>query len=122
MADLHTPVGAYLRLRDLHPMSALMESSDYHDRANSRSFICTEPLATIAVAHGKCAMSLPDGSREERAMGESYRPEHALREFMDRRARATARSTPCASSWTASPWAARARGCAASTATRRSTP
>ena len=84
MADLHTPVGAYLRLRDLHPMSALMESSDYHDRANSRSFICTEPLATIAVAHGKCAMSLPDGSREERAMGESYRPEHALREFMDR--------------------------------------
>ena len=84
MADLHTPVGAYLRLRDLHPMSALMESSDYHDRANSRSFICTEPLATIAVGHGKCAMSLPDGSREERAMGESYRPEHALREFMDR--------------------------------------
>ena len=84
MADLHTPVGAYLRLRDLHPMSALMESSDYHDRANSRSFICTEPLATIAVAHGKCAMSLPDGSREERAMGEGYRPEHALREFMDR--------------------------------------
>ena len=84
MADLHTPVGAYLRLRDLHPMSALMESSDYHDRANSRSFICTEPLATIAVAHGKCAMSLPDGSREERAMGEGYRPEHALREFIDR--------------------------------------
>ena len=84
MADLHTPVGAYLRLRDLHPMSALMESSDYHDRANSRSFICTEPLATIAVGHGKCAMSLPDGSREERAMGEGYRPEHALREFMDR--------------------------------------
>ena len=84
MADLHTPVGAYLRLRDLHPMSALMESSDYHDRANSRSFICTEPLATIAVAHGKCAMSLPDGSREERAMGEGYRLEHALREFMDR--------------------------------------
>ena len=82
MADLHTPVGAYLRLRDLHPMSALMESSDYHDRANSRSFICTEPMASIAVGHGKCTMSYPDGSREERAMDCGYRLEHALREFI----------------------------------------
>ena len=83
MSDLHTPVGAYLRLRDLHPMSALMESSDYHDRANSRSFICTEPMASIAVGHGKCTMSYPDGSREERAMAGGYRLEHALREFID---------------------------------------
>ena len=82
MADLHTPVGAYLRLRDLHPMSALMESSDYHDRANSRSFICTEPMASIAVGHGKCTMSYPDGSREERAMAGGYRLEQALREFI----------------------------------------
>ena len=93
MADLHTPVGAYLRLRDLHPMSALMESSDYHDRANSRSFICTEPMASIAVGHGKCTMSYPDGSR-----------------------------MLCANSSTALPSAATARSCAEYMAIRRSTP
>ena len=30
-ADLYTPVGVYMRLRDVYPQSALMESSDYHD-------------------------------------------------------------------------------------------
>ena len=82
--DLHTPVGAYLRLRDIHPVSALMESSDYHDRTNSRSFICIEPMATVSIAHGKCAMQLPDGSREERAMAPDYGMEQALRQFADR--------------------------------------
>ena len=36
LADLYTPVGVYMRLRDLYPQSALMESSDYHDASNSR--------------------------------------------------------------------------------------
>ena len=30
LADLYTPVGVYMRLRDIYPQSALMESSDYH--------------------------------------------------------------------------------------------
>ena len=29
-ADLETPVGIYLKIRDLYPQSALLESSDYH--------------------------------------------------------------------------------------------
>ena len=36
LADLYTPVSMYMRLRDLYPMSVLMESSDYHDAKNSR--------------------------------------------------------------------------------------
>ena len=36
LADLYTPVGVYMRLRDLYPQSALMESSDYHEQNNSR--------------------------------------------------------------------------------------
>ncbi len=28
LADLYTPVGVYMRLRDIYPQSALMESSD----------------------------------------------------------------------------------------------
>ena len=30
LGDLHTPVSIYLKVRDIYPQSALMESSDYH--------------------------------------------------------------------------------------------
>ena len=33
--DIHTPVSTYLKLRDLFPQSALMESSDYHRNPNA---------------------------------------------------------------------------------------
>ena len=49
LADLYTPVGVYMRLRDLYPQSALMESSDYHDANNSRSFIGINPIASVAI-------------------------------------------------------------------------
>ena len=52
LADLYTPVGVYMRLRDIYPQSALMESSDYHGTENSRSFIGVHPIASIAVGHG----------------------------------------------------------------------
>lgn len=83
LADLHTPVGAYLRLRDMQPMSALMECSDYHDRATSRSFIGVEPMASISIGHGMCTMAYPDGGRKEAHMGPGYGIEQALREFVD---------------------------------------
>ncbi len=55
LADLHTPVSIYMRLRDLYPQSVLMESSDYHSRDNARSFIALCPLAEFSVAHGEPA-------------------------------------------------------------------
>ena len=39
LGDLHTPVSIYLKVRDMYPQSALMESSDYHAGENSLSFI-----------------------------------------------------------------------------------
>lgn len=62
LADLHTPVGIYMRLRDVHPQSVLMECSDYHSNDNSRSFIGVHPLASIAVDHGTVKESFPDGT------------------------------------------------------------
>lgn len=62
LADLHTPVGVYMRLRDLFPQSALLESSDYHGTENSRSFICIHPIASFAVSHGEVLTTFPDGS------------------------------------------------------------
>lgn len=45
LADTVTPVGIYLNLRDRFPGALLLESSDYHDRTDSMSFICLQPIA-----------------------------------------------------------------------------
>ena len=68
LADLYTPVGVYMRLRDIYPQSALMESSDYHGSENSRSFIGVHPLASIAVSHGEVIKNYPDGSVEKETL------------------------------------------------------
>lgn len=68
LADLYTPVGVYMRLRDIYPQSALMESSDYHGTENSRSFIGVHPIASIAVGHGVATATYPDGRVEEKEL------------------------------------------------------
>ena len=68
LADLYTPVGVYMRLRDIYPQSALMESSDSHGTENSRSFIGVHPMASIAVGHGVVTATYPDGRVEEKEL------------------------------------------------------
>ena len=68
LADLYTPVGVYMRLRDIYPQSALMESSDYHGSENSRSFIGVHPMASIAVGHGVVTATYPDGRVERQEL------------------------------------------------------
>lgn len=41
LGDLHTPVSTYLKVRDIFPQSALMESSDYHgSETTAHSSLC----------------------------------------------------------------------------------
>lgn len=82
LADLHTPVDVYLKLRDLSVQSVLMECSDYHDAANSRSFIALCPLAHISVGHGVAELQLPSGQTVSRTINGSCRTEHAFRQFL----------------------------------------
>jgi anthranilate synthase component 1 len=83
LGDLHTPVGTYLKVRDVFPQSALMESSDYHSTENNRSFIGLCPLASIAIEHGTAVFRLPDGSRTEQPLTADYTVETALEEFIN---------------------------------------
>ena len=57
LGDLHTPVSTYLKVRDIFPQSALMESSDYHGSENNRSFIGLNPVASIANISGQTMRS-----------------------------------------------------------------
>ena len=82
LADLYTPVSVYMRVRDQYPQSALMESSDYHGGENSRSFIGINPIASVAVSHGKAISVFPDGSRTEKEVSNTYRCDHAINDFL----------------------------------------
>ncbi|MFA6946119.1 MAG: anthranilate synthase component I family protein [Pedobacter sp.] len=65
LADTTTPVSIYLRLRDVFPNSILLESSDYHSRENSLSYVCCDPIAGIVLTDDKLETYFPDGEREE---------------------------------------------------------
>ena len=84
LADLYTPVGVYMRLRDLYPQSALMECADYHDAASSRSFIGVNPIASVAIGHGIATVNYPDGTTFQHEVNKDYRSDKAIHELIDR--------------------------------------
>ena len=83
LADLYTPVGVYMRLRDIYPQSALMESSDYHEKDNSRSFIGINPIASVAIGHGEALVTYPDGSTFRHEVNRDYRSDKAIHALID---------------------------------------
>ncbi|MDR2681055.1 MAG: anthranilate synthase component I family protein [Tannerella sp.] len=84
LGDLHTPVSVYLKLRDVYPKSALLESSDFHVNENSLSFIAICPLADIGINSGEVTATYPDGTKEVRPLNETYTVPAALNDFLDR--------------------------------------
>jgi anthranilate synthase component I len=66
LADTTTPVSIYLRLRDVFPNTILLESSDYHSRSNSVSYVCAEPVAGILLQNEVLSTYFPDGRKEEK--------------------------------------------------------
>ena len=84
LGDLYTPVGVYMRLRDLYPQSALMESSDYHDQSNSRSFIGIHPLASVAIGHGLATVTYPDSQTFTQPLSADFSSADAIHALIDR--------------------------------------
>lgn len=82
LSDLITPVGAYMRVRDDYPQSALMECSDYHGGENARSYIALHPIASISVAHGVAVACYPDGTEERHTISSDFSVADALNDFI----------------------------------------
>ena len=61
-----------------------MESSDYHEKDNSRSFIGIEPMASVAIGHGQATITYPDGSTLTHEVNKEYRSDKAIHELIDR--------------------------------------
>ena len=50
LADVYTPVGIYLRLRDKFRDTILLESTDHHSSENSYSFICINAIGGMEIS------------------------------------------------------------------------
>ena len=70
LADTTTPVSIYLRLRDVFPNSLLLESSDYHSRENSTSYVCCEPISGFVLNNDELKITYPDGAEQIFGKGE----------------------------------------------------
>ncbi len=82
LGDMHTPVSIYLKVRDLYPESALMESSDYNSGENSVSYIALGPIASIAINNGIITTTYPDKSSEEHLICDECTIESAIDNFI----------------------------------------
>lgn len=82
LADMVTPVSAYLRLRDLSTQSVLMESTDYHSGKNAHSFIAVDPIAQVAIGHGVGSCTYPDGATFSHEINRDYKSDAIINEFM----------------------------------------
>ena len=70
LGDLETPVRVYLRVREKYPNSFLLESSDYHARENSFSYLGLDPIAHLKADSDFLSISYPDGKTEEKPTGQ----------------------------------------------------
>jgi len=82
LGDLQTPVGIYLKVRDIFPQSVLLESSDFHANENSLSFIALKPLASIGINSGMCTSQYPDNSEEQQRIDEDFTVADSINNFL----------------------------------------
>jgi len=68
LADVLTPVSIYLKLRDKYPNSFLLESSDYHSRENSFSYIACSPMAEFKIDNDSIFIKYPDGTNHKKSL------------------------------------------------------
>ncbi|NVK52944.1 MAG: anthranilate synthase component I family protein [Flavobacteriaceae bacterium] len=72
ISDTVTPVGLYLRFRDQYANSLLLESSDYHSKEESYSFICIEPIISMKVDENQFTVSQKGKTIESNVIDKNF--------------------------------------------------
>tara|TARA_B100000795_G_C22801295_1_gene442073 strand:- start:1193 stop:2584 length:1392 start_codon:yes stop_codon:yes gene_type:complete len=72
IADTVTPVGLYLRFRDTYANTLLLESSDYHSKEESFSFIAIEPVVSIIAENHHLSISHKGIQLENQKIGRNF--------------------------------------------------
>lgn len=85
LADVFTPVGIYLRLRDRFRDTILLESTDSHAAENSYSFICVNAIGGIEISSAESMeFKLPGQKPERIALKTASAVPQLLQDFMQR--------------------------------------
>src|SRR3954451_1716261 len=84
LADIYTPVGIYLRLRDRFRDTILLESTDHQAAENSWSFIGVNAIAGIEVTATGAEAKLPNSKPERFPLIGDQRLPDLLWNFMER--------------------------------------
>ncbi|MDR1763538.1 MAG: anthranilate synthase component I family protein, partial [Dysgonamonadaceae bacterium] len=84
LADTHTPVSIYLKVRDVYPESVLLESSDFHGNENSFSFVGLNPLARFEAKNGIVKTEFILGNAEREITETHISAENPLAEQLNR--------------------------------------
>ena len=85
LADVYTPVGIYLRLRDRFRDTILLESTDFHAGENSYSFIGINAIAGIEISNpSTIEFKLPGQPAERIKISDPAEVPQQLWEFMQR--------------------------------------
>ncbi|MDB5205162.1 MAG: anthranilate synthase component family protein [Flavisolibacter sp.] len=84
LADVYTPVGIYLRLRDRFRDTILLESTDHHAAENSYSFIGINAIGGIEIKEGVVESKLPNQDAERKNLTGSEDLKDILWSYMQR--------------------------------------
>lgn len=85
LADVYTPVGIYLRLRDRFRDTILLESTDHHAAENSYSFIGVNAIGGIEIKDTNTVeYKLPGGPVEKMVIAQPNQVPGMLQQFMER--------------------------------------
>jgi anthranilate synthase component 1 len=85
LADVYTPVGIYLRLRDRFRDTILLESTDHHAAENSYSFICVNAIGGIEITDASnIEFKLPGLKPEKAAITNPGEVPQMINDFMHR--------------------------------------
>ena len=72
IADTITPVGLYLRFRDKYANTLLLESSDYHSKDESFTFIAIDPVVSIKAENHYLSFSHKGIELENQKIGRNF--------------------------------------------------
>ena len=84
LADVYTPVGIYLRLRDRFRDTILLESTDHHAAENSYSFICINAIGGIEIKENVVETKLPGQNAERNKLATNQDLQQLLWSYMQR--------------------------------------
>jgi anthranilate synthase component 1 len=82
LADVYTPVGIYLRLRDRFRDTVLLESTDHHAAENSYSFICINAIGGIEINGNTIETKLPSQNAQREVLNGNGDLQHILWNYM----------------------------------------